>query len=461
MSRALIALALFGCAAGEPLAPVPELARAIDVDPDPATVEVHLEAGPAELEIVPATITPGLAYHDRSASRSRSIAGPLIEVEVGQTLTVWLENAMERMETSLHFHGMRTPASLDANPIVDWPIEPGRTRLHRFTVADPGLYWIHPHVHDDRQIELGLQAIVLVRAPAERRAGRERVWVLDDVDLTADGAIAIEPDHDDHHLGRSGAQLLVNGRAPGRIAAIAGAVERWRFVNTANGRHFALALAGHAFEVIGWDGPPLEAPYETELLEIAPGERRDVLVRLAGEPGSSIWLETRAVDRGAGMGEWAPARLARIDLERGDPGPIVRASDFARPVEPLPIDGARRSIVLEADLHDPRGPVMTINGEGWPFGDPIEARLGEVEVWEITSASDVRHPLHVHGTFFQVIDRDGIPEPVRGWRDTVAIGPLERLRIAVRYDTPGRWMYHCQIPEHAHMGMMADFIVSE
>lgn len=97
----------------------------------------------------------------------------------------------------------------------------------------------------------------------------------------------------------------------------------------------------------------------------------------------------------------------------------------------------------------------------WPFGEPLEARLGDVELWDIENTSELRHPFHLRGTFFQVVDRDGAPEPYVAWRDTIPIGPLETVRIAVRYDAPGRWMFHCQIPEHAHMGMMGDLVVRE
>ncbi len=465
MRRSLAAIVLFGCAApagAPPLHDVPDVTRAVDVASDPDVVEVRLSAGPIDHEIVAGVSTAGLAYRDLASAEARTMPGPLIEVEVGQTLSVWLTNDLGDVQTTLHFHGMRTPVALDGNPIVRAGVLPGRTTLHRFVVEDPGLYWFHPHVASDEHIELGLQGLVVARAAGEPRASRERIFVLDDVDLAADGSIDLEADHADHHFGRHGEQLLVNGRPPGRATAVSGAVERWRIVNTANGRHFALSLGGRAFEVIGLDGPPLEQPYATDVLELAPGERRDVLVRIDEPAGASVWLETLDVDRGAGEGRWEAARLVRLDVDAGDPGAAVAALDFARSVERLPIEGvASRRVVLEADLHARAGPVMTINGAIWPFGDPLEASYGDVEVWDVVNASDLRHPFHVHGTFFQIVDRDGVLERIVGWRDTMAIAPRETVRIAMRYDAVGRWMFHCQIPEHAHMGMMGDLVVRE
>jgi FtsP/CotA-like multicopper oxidase with cupredoxin domain len=38
--------------------------------------------------------------------------------------------------------------------------------------------------------------------------------------------------------------------------------------------------------------------------------------------------------------------------------------------------------------------------------------------------------------------------------DTVVIPARGRLKLAVRFDEPGRWMFHCHILEHAEYGMM-------
>lgn len=441
-----------------------EIPIAVDVEPDEATVSIELRAEWTDREIIRGRRTRALTYRDLAAvgDDELPLPGPVVDMEVGQTLDVWLTNGLSDRETNLHFHGMRTPAALDANPLVRPGIDPGRTMLHRFVAQDPGLYWFHPHVFSDEHIELGLQGLVVVREPDEPRASRERIFVLDDVDLLPDGSMDLEPSHEDHHLGRHGRTVLVNGRPAGRIQAIAGATERWRFLNTANGRHFALAMTGHRFEVIGFDGPPLEEVASMEVVEIAPGERRDLLVHLDAEAGTSFQLETLPVSKGDDSGDWERTGLLTLELITGDPGPRVDARDFVRSVERLPAaDVATRQIVLEAELHDGDMRVMRINGAVWPFGEPMEARFGDTEVWEIQNVSDLRHPFHVHGTFFQVIDRDGVSEPITAWRDTIPIAPREIVRIALRYDAPGRWMLHCQIPEHAHMGMMADFIVRE
>ena len=38
--------------------------------------------------------------------------------------------------------------------------------------------------------------------------------------------------------------------------------------------------------------------------------------------------------------------------------------------------------------------------------------------------------------------------------DTVLLEPKERLRVAIKADNPGDWMFHCHIIEHQDTGMM-------
>jgi FtsP/CotA-like multicopper oxidase with cupredoxin domain len=44
----------------------------------------------------------------------------------------------------------------------------------------------------------------------------------------------------------------------------------------------------------------------------------------------------------------------------------------------------------------------------------------------------------------------------RGWKDTINVPQLQTVRFAVKFDAPGRWMYHCHILEHAERGMMGE-----
>ncbi len=55
-----------------------------------------------------------------------------------------------------------------------------------------------------------------------------------------------------------------------------------------------------------------------------------------------------------------------------------------------------------------------------------------------------------------MLDRDGVAEPFRSWKDSVNVPKHSSLRLVVRFeDYPGKWMYHCHILDHEDEGMMA------
>jgi len=85
---------------------------------------------------------------------------------------------------------------------------------------------------------------------------------------------------------------------------------------------------------------------------------------------------------------------------------------------------------------------------------------------------ELPHPMHVHATQFQIIDRqiDAAAradwEQVRegfvdeGWRDTVIVMPGERVTVLMPFtDYLGTFVYHCHNLEHEDMGMMRNFEV--
>jgi FtsP/CotA-like multicopper oxidase with cupredoxin domain len=90
--------------------------------------------------------------------------------------------------------------------------------------------------------------------------------------------------------------------------------------------------------------------------------------------------------------------------------------------------------------------------------------LGQVERWVFTNDSTLPHPVHLHGTHFQVESRIGGRNVVypyeAGWKDTVLLMPLETVSVLVRFDRyPGIFPLHCHNLQHEDMGMMLNIEV--
>ena len=282
--------------------------------------------------------------------------------------------------------------------------------------------------------------------------------MLDDVKLEATGRLSTDTTQLDVMLGRQGNVILANGVPDGGIVARTGARERWRFVNSANGRYFNLRLAGHTLMVIGWDGGLIPEPYETETLLIAPGERYEVLVELRPSRRGDLVLETVHYERGHDVPDPGAAAVFKVAFDGEAPSMAALPRTWGEPMElTVPVDATERDITLsEEEGADGEFPRFFVNGKAFPDVPKIEARTGDVEIWNIINDSEMDHPFHLHGMFFRVLDVGGEVPPHEGWKDTVNVPQKQTLRFAVAYGEEGTWMYHCHVLEHAERGMMGE-----
>ncbi len=456
LSLSLLAILGGGCSSKEAgPAPPTEVAddahldTLTDENPDPHVVEVRLNAKTAKKTFAGSPPTDVWTYNG-------SIPAPLIDAHVGDKLVVHFKNDLPE-PTTIHWHGVRLPAAMDGTPAMQAPIPPGASFDYTFTLKDAGLFWFHPHVRSDVQVNKGLYGAIRVRGDSEPVADQEKVLVLDDIKLKADGSIPDYLDDTSKMMGRGGNTILVDGVADATLRFRPGATVRLRLVNAANGRFFNLALAGVKLHVIGTDGG-LAKPYEVDRLLIAPGERYDVMLNVPGAAGTTLDLMTDPYDRGHDSGQDPPLKVARVLLDGAPvaaPAPIpttgATIARFPAPTETFPIALNEKSL--------PTGEVVfTINDKTAPDVPVLMVPRDGVRGFDIKNESEMDHPFHLHGFFFQVVERNGVPvaEDALANKDTVVVPMKSSLKLVTRFDEPGMWMYHCHILEHAEAGMMGE-----
>ena len=437
------------------------LAVLTDTNPDPRVVEVTLAATPSQVEYLPGKTADVWAYRDASIAGSRgTVPGPMLVANRGDQVIVHFKNELPE-STTVHWHGLRLDNAMDGSMSTQQVIMPGASFDYRFTLLDAGSFWFHPHVRGDVQVERGLYAPLVVHGddvPLDVTA--ERYLVVDDVKLSADGQLAADTDEMDLMMGRQGNVLLVNGKKAGELHVHAGGRERWRIVNAANGRFFKLRLAGHTFTVVGSDGGLAPAPLHVDELLIVPGERYDVLIDLPGEAGTRVALESVFYDRGHKMPDTGAKPLLDVVYGPGVGRALADVPASLRTIAPLgatSTTATRRMELRESEAAD--GPRFTINDQYWPFNTPVMVKQGDLEIWEIVNTAEMDHPFHLHGMFFQPLDASGAPDVSRGWKDTINVVQSSTLKLAVRYEALGMWMFHCHILEHAERGMMGDLMI--
>lgn len=148
------------------------------VVPDP--VDTDPASGVLETTIVVAhgmvDVGGGLMAH--AETFNGAIPGPTLRLNVGDTAIVRLINALDH-PTGIHWHGIELANSADGTEVTQDAVIPafaaappppapaGGTRLYKFKVTRPGLYWYHPHHHmSTNRVFRGLYGMIVVSEPA-------------------------------------------------------------------------------------------------------------------------------------------------------------------------------------------------------------------------------------------------------------------------------------------------------
>lgn len=212
-------------------------------------------------EVEPGRVVKAWAYNGQ-------VPGPQIRVREGDRVRVNLNNKLAE-STSIHFHGLELPNSQDGVPFITQPpVKPGESFTYEFTVPNAGSHMYHSHHNAAIQVGNGLLGAFVVepkRPLPAHAADVDYVMVLND--------------------GSQGYTL--NGKsfpATEPLVCNQGQTVRIRFMNEGMMIH-PMHLHGNHMTVIAKDGWDQPMPFRCDTLNIAPGERWDVLVK-ATNPGT-------------------------------------------------------------------------------------------------------------------------------------------------------------------------------
>ena len=438
-----------GTGGTEPALPQPLLfvpADAEDLDPEPGVVRIALRAASQAHSFVDwrsgeTWTVEGYAYNEQ-------LPGPTIRAQVGDTVFIELDNALE-VPTTIHWHGLDVPFEMDGVTWGSAPIGPGETFVYSFVVDQVGTFWYHPHFDTARQVDHGLYGLFIVEDPAEPAVTREVPLVVDD--WTEHALTSEDPDvvHGAHgEVGR----FTVNGQVQPRLEVVGGESLRLRVLNAMNHGYVDLELDG-AQRIAGGQGL-LGAAAATPRVVVPPGDRAEWVVR-PSETDLLLLDHPYTLHGGAGVGDPAPL----LDLVVVEPGPAAPALawDFGG-ASPSADPGT--TDVVYVFQGEPHTNTWRMNGEAFPDITLQRLDLGQDAVIEVRNVSATEHPFHLHGLTLELLSLDGVVPTHRTVVDTLNLPVFSVARFRVVADNPGFWMAHCHILPHAHGGMMSVLEVS-
>jgi FtsP/CotA-like multicopper oxidase with cupredoxin domain len=176
-----------------------------------------------------------------------------------------------------------------------------------------------------------------------------------------------------------------------------------------------------------------------DVVHVPSGEMRELRF-LAGVPGTYQYFASAG-------GEMNRGRPFREDSQMhgafivDPPGSVVSDRVF--------VIGVWRSQVTPALSND----VPVINGKSWPYTERLTYGVGEAVRWRWINASDLNHPMHMHGSYYRVDntgdgERDQIFSPAEQRTGVTRLMPPGSTMTTLWSPLAGRWLFHCHVIPH-------------
>ncbi|KAL4808784.1 laccase [Aspergillus unguis] len=448
-----------------------------------------------------------------------SIPGPTIEANWGDTVTVHVTNSLPDSlgnGTSVHFHGIRQNYTNPMDGVVSitqCPTAPGDTITYTWRAIQYGSTWYHSHI--GLQAWEGLFGGIIIHGPASADYEEDlgmlflNDWDISTVDeLYTSAQVDGPPTLDNGLINGTNVYSGDDGETGYRFntSLTEGTSYRLRLVNAAVDTHFKFMLDNHTLTVIANDLVPIQ-PYETTVLDIAMGQRYDVIITAnQASVADSFWL--RAIPQSAcsenestnnikgiiyyGDSTSTPSTTAYSytdscdDEDASNLTPMmnprsVTSSPFYTKSEPVTLGTNSENLFrwklnstsMLIEWENPT--LLQVHNNETAFTNTSGVvQLPEADQWVyviIETELAVPHPIHLHGHDFLIIAQGtgSYNESASNFIDTLGAAALPRrdtamlkedgyLVIAFYTDNPGAWLMHCHIGWHTEEGFDMQFV---
>jgi CopA family copper-resistance protein len=357
---------LQGAAAAGTLSLVPSPLRPLAAPvrtPVLSGTEFRLEIGPVPINVTGRPIT--------ATGINGQIPAPILRWREGDTVTLAVTNRLSE-PSSIHWHGVRTPAPMDGVPGLSFGgIPPGETFVYRFPVRQSGTYWYHSHSGFQEQTGVYGPIVIVPKGGYTQGFDRDYVVMLSDwTDESPDTVVSNLKFQSDYYnygqrtLGtfaedsqRQGLAATVADRlewgsmrmSPTDILDVSGATYtylingqpsranwtalfqpgervRLRFINGSSMSIFDVRVDGLPMTVVQADGNDV-APVTVDEFRISVAETYDVIVQPPADRAYTIFAQ--AEDRtGYARGTLAPRAGMAAPIPPMDPRPLRTMTDM-------------------------------------------------------------------------------------------------------------------------------------
>jgi FtsP/CotA-like multicopper oxidase with cupredoxin domain len=451
------------------------------MQPSPETqgaskADITLRIAPVAVELAPTRIISTIGYNGSSP-------GPLLRMREGVPVTVDVFNDTDTPEY-VHWHGLHLPSDVDgAEEEETPPVPPHGHRRYQFTARPAGTRWYHSHAMAMDDLHKGSYTgqfgfLVVESGNDPGRYDQEVFLMLRDWEPF----FSSEPmeDEDDDQSGPQPERPVVLDTRPNGLEVASqmysindkgfgfgepirvrqGDRVLFHLLNASAIENRSIALPGHQFHIIAFDGNPVPSQQSVEVVLLGPGERVDAIVEMT-QPG--VWIMGAPEDpiRNSGLGvvveyenqhrqpQWMPPSRISWDYS------IFGKPSSEAAVAPDP-DHTIDMIFTKLPSGAGRFNAWLVNGKQYPHEQEFVLKQGARYRLNLRNRTDDAHPLHLHRHSFELVDFNG--KKTSGIiKDTVIVPYYGRTTVDFTADQPGLSLFHCHIQQHMDYGFKALF----
>lgn len=296
--------------------------------------------------------------------------------------------------------------------------------------------------------------------------------------------------------------FLINGKKDSQLlTAHPGEKIRLRIINAASSSYFYVSLAGLPMQVISADGTDIE-PIQAKELLMGTAETYDILftvhehknfelrataqdvtgsasawigmgtqVKAPEKPRPDLYAPMNHTGHAAGSTDHSQMDHSKTSPEAEDhsqmdhsihidhkavvvqEGPLVETLtvDDLKAQAPTTLPKDKKVMEFKLSLGgDMERYVWHINGQAIFDDRYININEGDAVRFIFENSTMMHHPMHLHGHFFRVLNKNSEYSPMK---HTVDVPPMGTRTIEFYANEPGQWMLHCHNLYHMETGM--------
>jgi FtsP/CotA-like multicopper oxidase with cupredoxin domain len=274
--------------------------------------------------------------------------------------------------------------------------------------------------------------------------------------------------------------FLVNGRKGVDLPSSKGKKHRLRLINASASTYFNVEFSGGFMTVVAADGIDVE-PFDVQRLRISIAETYDVIVTIPGDKsyefrasaedgtgftsaylghGEKILAPTlskpdilmgRHGDHGKGHMDEMENHSDHHDKEKSSVLEYMTDYDSLKSLEDTTLPEAQPWREFELRLTgNMESYVWSFNDKTLSEADTIKIKKGENVRFILKNDTMMHHPVHLHGHFFRVLNKQGKRSPLK---HTVNVEPMATTLIEFDANEEKDWFFHCHNLYHMASGM--------